>query len=57
LLTEIVNFVLIAFALFLVVKAFNTFRRKEEPEPDSTEKDVLIEIRDLLAQQRGTPRV
>jgi large conductance mechanosensitive channel len=55
LLTAIVNFVLIAFALFLVVKAFNTFRRKEEAAPQSTEKDVLLEIRDLLAEQRGTP--
>ena len=36
LLTTIVNFLLIAFALFLVVKAFNSFRRKEDPEPQST---------------------
>jgi hypothetical protein len=43
-----VNFVIVAFALFLVVKAFNAFRRKEEPEPEHTEKDVLVEIRDLL---------
>jgi large conductance mechanosensitive channel len=54
LLTAVANFLLIAFALFLVVKAFNRFRRKEEPEPQSTEKDVLIEIRDLLAQEIGT---
>jgi large conductance mechanosensitive channel len=47
-LTSVVNFVIVAFALFLVVKAFNAFRRKEEPEPEHTEKDVLVEIRDLL---------
>jgi large conductance mechanosensitive channel len=47
-LTAVVNFVIVAFALFLVVKAFNAFRRKEESEPKSTEKDVLLEIRDLL---------
>jgi large conductance mechanosensitive channel len=47
-LTAVVNFLIVAFALFLVVKAFNTFRRKEEDEPQHTEKDVLIEIRDLL---------
>ena len=47
-LTAVVNFVIIAFALFLVVKAFNTLRREEEPEPEHTEKDVLIEIRDLI---------
>lgn len=46
--TAVVNFVIIAFALFLVVKAFNAFRRKEDPEPEITEKDVLVEIRDLM---------
>jgi len=46
--TAIVNFVIVAFALFLVVKAFNAFRRKEDPEPEVTEKDLLVEIRDLL---------
>lgn len=47
-LTAVVNFLIIAFALFLVVKAFNTMRRDEEPAPEHTEKDVLIEIRDLI---------
>ena len=55
-LTTVVNFVIVAFALFVVVaKAFNTFRRKEEPEPEHTEKDVLIEIRDLLATELAPP--
>jgi large conductance mechanosensitive channel len=54
-LTAVVNFVIVAFALFLVVKAFNTFRRQEEPEPEHTEKDVLIEIRDLLASELAPP--
>ncbi len=53
LISAVVNFVIIAFALFLVVKAFNTFRRKEETEPELTEKDVLVEIRDLLSSERG----
>jgi large conductance mechanosensitive channel len=52
-LTALVNFVLIAFALFVVVKAFNSFRRKEEKEPEASEKDVLVEIRDLLARRDG----
>jgi large conductance mechanosensitive channel len=52
LITAIVNFVIIAFALFLVVKAVNTFRRKEEEEPELSEKDVLVEIRDLLSSER-----
>jgi large conductance mechanosensitive channel len=49
--TAIVNFILIGLALFLVVKAFNTLRRHEEKEPESTEKDILVEIRDLLANR------
>jgi len=51
-LTAVVNFIVIAFAVFLVVKAFNSLRRKEEKEPGVTEKDLLVEIRDLLAKQR-----
>jgi len=51
--TALINFVIIAFALFLVVKAFNRLRTKEEKAPDKTEKDVLVEIRDLLADERS----
>jgi len=51
-LTAVVNFIIIAFALFLVVKAFNSMRKQEEPAAVATEKDVLVEIRDLLAKQR-----
>jgi large conductance mechanosensitive channel len=47
-LTAVVNFLIVAFALFLVIKAVNVFRRQEEQEPGVTEKDVLLEIRDLL---------
>ena len=50
-LTALVTFLLIGFVLFLVVKAFNAFRRKEEAAPTVTEKDVLVEIRDLLASR------
>ena len=49
--TAIINFVIIAFALFLVVKAFNSLRAKEEKSPDKTEKDILVEIRDLLSSR------
>jgi large conductance mechanosensitive channel len=51
-LTAVINFVIIAFVMFLVIKAFNAMRAKEEPEPELTEKDVLVEIRDLMQQQR-----
>jgi large conductance mechanosensitive channel len=51
-LTAVINFVIVAFALFLVIQAVNRFRRKEEAAPEKTEKDVLVEIRDLLARPR-----
>jgi large conductance mechanosensitive channel len=47
-LTSVLNFMIVAFALFLVIKAVNVVRRREEPAPALTEKDVLVEIRDLL---------
>jgi large conductance mechanosensitive channel len=50
-LTAVVNFLIVAFALFLVVKAFNAFRAKEDPEPEVTEKDVLVQIRDLIEER------
>lgn len=49
----LIDFVLVAFALFLVIKAMNTIKRKEEaapatpPAPTAQEK-LLVEIRDLL---------
>ena len=55
-LTTIIDFLLIAFVVFLVVKAMNTAKAKlekpaepepEEPEP-SKEELLLTEIRDLL---------
>jgi large conductance mechanosensitive channel len=50
------NFLIIAAAIFLVVKAINSFKRKEAeapaapPEPSAQEK-LLTEIRDLLAKK------
>ncbi len=49
----IVKFLIIAFALFLVVKGINSMKRKEEAKPSappkpSKEEVLLTEIRDLL---------
>lgn len=54
--TVAVNFMIIAFVLFMVVKGINTLKRKEAakpPEPEKTPEDVLLlaEIRDLLKQK------
>ncbi|MCO5182934.1 MAG: large conductance mechanosensitive channel protein MscL [Anaerolineae bacterium] len=52
----VVNFLIIAFAIFLVVKAANSMKKEEEEEaaPDpgpSAEETLLTEIRDLLAKK------
>ena len=58
-LTAVIDFILVAFVVFLVVKAFNTAKKKlEKPapaveeapaDPDPTREEVLLtEIRDLL---------
>jgi large conductance mechanosensitive channel len=54
-LDAIVNFLAVAVVLFLVVKAYNSFRAKEENEaPVDTELSLLTEIRDELRAQHGT---
>jgi large conductance mechanosensitive channel len=49
----LIDFIFVAFAVFLVVKAVNSARRKEEakpaPPPAPSKQEVLLtEIRDLL---------
>src|ERR1700733_3791390 len=51
----IIQFLIIAFCIFMVVKAINSLKRREEPtpvsEPVPTKEEVLLtEIRDLLAK-------
>lgn len=52
----ILTFLIVAFAMFMLVKGMNQLRRKEEaappapPEPTPQEK-LLAEIRDLLAKR------
>ena len=52
-LTLTINFLIIAFVLFLVIRAMNTLKRKDEAKPaepakPSAEVALLTEIRDLL---------
>ena len=49
----VVDFVIIAFAIFMVIKAMNSMKKKEEEKPaeppkPSAEEHLLTEIRDLL---------
>lgn len=54
----IVNFLMIAFALFLMVRAVNRLQGSEQEEEEETppeppmEEKLLTEIRDLLKEQR-----
>src|SRR3979490_1978826 len=52
-LTLTINFMIIAFVLFMVIRAMNTLKRKDEAKPaeppkPSREEELLTEIRDLL---------
>ncbi|WP_204950407.1 large conductance mechanosensitive channel protein MscL [Methylopila capsulata] len=56
-LTIAINFAIIAFILFLIIKAVNRLKKKEEAKPAAvaeTPQDVKLlgEIRDLLAGQQ-----
>ncbi|WP_460595889.1 large-conductance mechanosensitive channel protein MscL [Geomonas sp. Red276] len=50
----IIDFVIIAFVVFLAVKGINRLRRQEPPPPPGPTKDqeLLAEIRDLLKEGR-----
>lgn len=50
LIQAIINFLIISFVLFLIVKALNKFKSKKEdvPVPLTKEEELLTEIRDLL---------
>lgn len=54
--TVAINFILLAFAVFLMVKGINRLKRKEEPAPAApagpTQEQLLAEIRDLLRKQQ-----
>ena len=58
-LNTVLNFLVMAFVVFCLVKAINQFHRKEEgpaappapPEPSPEEK-LLMEIRDLLKEKQ-----
>ena len=51
-LSALINFVIIAFVLFLIIKGLNATQRKEAEAPTTpvgpTQEELLIQIRDLL---------
>jgi large conductance mechanosensitive channel len=54
-LNTLIQFIIIAFAIFLVVKLINRLKKEEPAAPAAPPADVVLltEIRDLLKQQRG----
>ncbi len=54
-LTNVIDFIIVAFVMFLIVKGVNNMKKKEEPVPEApkgpTQEELLIEIRDLLSKK------
>lgn len=53
----VIDFTIVAFAIFMLVKAINTLKRKlgeaDQPPPEPPKQEVLLaEIRDLLKEKR-----
>ncbi|MDX1591499.1 MAG: large-conductance mechanosensitive channel protein MscL [Balneolaceae bacterium] len=53
---QIVNFLIVAFAIFMVIRAFEKMKRKQEEKPAEpasppAQEVLLTEIRDLLKQK------
>jgi large conductance mechanosensitive channel len=50
--TNIIDFIIVAFVMFMVVKGVNKMKKKEEPAEEApagpSQEDLLSEIRDLL---------
>ena len=57
-LTTVIDFILVAFVIFLMIKTINRFPKKkeEDPKPEEpkgpTTEELLTEIRDLLKEQK-----
>lgn len=54
--STILDFIIIAFSVFMVIKAYNRLKKKEEakpvtPPPPSKEEVLLTEIRDILKEK------
>jgi len=55
--TNVIDFIIVAFVMFLIVKAVNNLKREEEeeeapaPPAGPSQEELLAEIRDLLAKK------
>lgn len=50
--SAVINFVIVAFVLFLIIKGINNLKKKDAPAPTApagpTQEELLTQIRDLL---------
>ncbi len=51
-LTNVIDFIIVAFVMFMIVKGVNNMKKKEEAAPEApkgpSQEELLAEIRDLL---------
>ena len=55
-LTNLIDFIIVAFVMFVIIKGINATKKKEEaaappPPAGPSQEDLLAEIRDLLAKK------
>ncbi len=53
--TNVIDFIIVAFVMFMIIKGINKMKKKEEPAPETpkgpSQEDLLTEIRDLLSKK------
>ncbi len=53
--TNVIDFIIVAFVMFMIIKGINKTKKKEEPAPEvpkgPSQEDLLTEIRDLLSKK------
>ena len=54
--TNVIDFIIVAFVMFMMIKAINATKKKEAPAPPPppagpTQEELLAEIRDLLSKK------
>jgi len=54
-LTNVIDFIIVAFVMFMMIKGINKTKKKEEPAPEApkgpSQEELLTEIRDLLSKK------
>ena len=54
-LTNVIDFIIVAFVMFMIIKGINKTKKKEEPTSEApkgpSQEDLLTEIRDLLSKK------